>query len=776
MSYRRQETKRAHANTCGWITRHPSYTDWLMEGSGILWIKGIPGSGKSTLMKYLLGHLEKQPLYQESIQLSFFLHGRGTLLQRSRLGMFRSLLHQLLSSVPAVGAELQREFQERCRTQGKPGTDWNWHVNELRDFFIFAVESVAGTRPVNIFVDALDEVHVGTDDQDTSHEIVSDFHELNDLLHCKELRSTICFSCRHYPITVTSQRWEIWVEKENHVDISTYVCSELNKRLSLSETEGQYVEEFQQTIVDRAQGVFQWAAFVVDFTVQYHRNGRLPSETRQMLAKVPEKLGDVYKHILSQVVEKDDQQQTLRLMRWACLAERPLTVKEAFFALYLPDTETFSSEFSLTGLEFPTPDMMVRRIVSLSGGLIECQQHWEGHILQFIHQSVNDFLLRGGGLGFLDVASGGNPIGQGHHQLSIICANYIRLAEMNKSNRRVSQSEAPYFDIEVIEAKATAIKVELPFVDYAARAWLSHAEKAETLGILQDYLLRFSQHCPKLLEFWVTIYRILDERKGKYNRSGRLPDYASTMLHIASSSNLLSVVEGLLSTCPDLEQMDGSGNRALHHASRWGHVKVVKALLDAGAMLEAENNNKCTALERAAASGHETVVSLLLATGADVNKQTGKFGNALYGAATKRSTNIVRILLNHKAQVNAQGGYYGNALQAAAANRGSLETVQLLLDNGAMVNAQGGKYGNALQAAAENRGSLEPCSYSSITEPWLTLKAGIMATLSKQQQQYIGVVLKSCSYSSTTEPWSTLKAERMATLSKQQQWEDIGAV
>lgn len=93
MNYRRQDTQRAYAKTCGWITRHQSYTTWLEDGVGILWIKGKLGSWKSTLMEFLLRDFEKQALYQESIQLSFFLHSRGTILQKSRLGMYRSLLY-----------------------------------------------------------------------------------------------------------------------------------------------------------------------------------------------------------------------------------------------------------------------------------------------------------------------------------------------------------------------------------------------------------------------------------------------------------------------------------------------------------------------------------------------------------------------------------------------------------------------------------------------------------------------------------------------------------
>jgi hypothetical protein len=176
----------------------------------------------------------------------------------------------------------------------------------------------------------------------------------------------------------------------------------------------------------------------------------------------------------------------------------------------------------------------------------------------------------------------------------------MRIAEMDSPNKH----------------NAKSVRTKLRFIDYVARSWFLYAEKAETRGVPQDYLLRYIQYYPSILERWVRFYRILDP----YSQSGRRPEESSTMLHIASSTGLLSVVEGLLLKDPDLEQTDGNRNRALHHASRWGHTQVVKALLDAGADFQAENKSGCTALERAAANGHEEIVVLLLIKGASVNK------------------------------------------------------------------------------------------------------------------------------------------------------------
>src|SRR3982074_2550846 len=94
MDYREQEIRKAHINSCNWILEHPSYREWMTKSHGLLGIRGKPGSGKSTLMKKIFRLLSewKDP---NCAQLAFFFHRRGTALQRTQIGMFRSLLYQL---------------------------------------------------------------------------------------------------------------------------------------------------------------------------------------------------------------------------------------------------------------------------------------------------------------------------------------------------------------------------------------------------------------------------------------------------------------------------------------------------------------------------------------------------------------------------------------------------------------------------------------------------------------------------------------------------------
>ena len=97
---RRATIKDAHQNTCKWLLQQSKYREWhdwnrMSETHGFLWIKGKPGTGKSTIMKFVLGHAEKT-ISTETVVISFFFNARGEELEKSIVGMYRSFFWQLL--------------------------------------------------------------------------------------------------------------------------------------------------------------------------------------------------------------------------------------------------------------------------------------------------------------------------------------------------------------------------------------------------------------------------------------------------------------------------------------------------------------------------------------------------------------------------------------------------------------------------------------------------------------------------------------------------------
>ena len=102
---RQMTIKNAHAKTCKWLLTKPEYIDWLDttklgEHHGFLWIKGKPGTGKSTLMKFALAHARRS--MKDRTIISFFFNARGEDLEKSTIGAYRSLLLQLFEQLPAL--------------------------------------------------------------------------------------------------------------------------------------------------------------------------------------------------------------------------------------------------------------------------------------------------------------------------------------------------------------------------------------------------------------------------------------------------------------------------------------------------------------------------------------------------------------------------------------------------------------------------------------------------------------------------------------------------
>ncbi|KAH8895466.1 hypothetical protein GQ53DRAFT_715140 [Thozetella sp. PMI_491] len=103
LNFRIDQIEDPFQDTFQWIFNLPVFCNWLQQGSGLFWIHGKPGSGKSTLMKFIYESPRTWELLHDwksnaiEIKGSFFFHYRGTAIQKSFEGVLRSLILQILS-------------------------------------------------------------------------------------------------------------------------------------------------------------------------------------------------------------------------------------------------------------------------------------------------------------------------------------------------------------------------------------------------------------------------------------------------------------------------------------------------------------------------------------------------------------------------------------------------------------------------------------------------------------------------------------------------------
>ena len=253
MNERRNGIEDPANGTCEWLSKNPTYLKWFDQQHGMLWIKGKPGAGKSTLIKHAVWGLE-QFRGGDAVLASFFFHGRGALIQKTTAGLFRSLLHQLLQQLPELLKEFSGLHQTRIEREGQYGARWMWHERELQNFFKARVPAVARTRTVRLYIDALDEAG-----EDTATDLVDYFQQFSSSL-------AVCFSCRHYPLLTLEDGLEVCVEDGNGPDIDTYIRTCINTRILPEEIANPVHED----IVAKSSGSFQWVALVIQLILRLY--------------------------------------------------------------------------------------------------------------------------------------------------------------------------------------------------------------------------------------------------------------------------------------------------------------------------------------------------------------------------------------------------------------------------------------------------------------------------------------------------------------------------
>ena len=354
MNNRLKDIDIAAESTCEWLLRHPKYNSWVASDRGLLWIKGNPGSGKSTLLRYALDNvMVGSYTVARAFVLSFFFHGRGAELQRTPLGLFQSLLYQLLSRVPDELPDLIATFQKYCNDFGEK---WQWHLRDLKDFLKSSLTNILETRSIWLFIDALDE----SGEKDAKG-LVNEFKSLIKTLPPTRYSLRICFSCRPYPILYLDTTFnEICLEQENGDAIATYV----NDRLS--DFSWRTSSAIPKLIVDRANGIFLWALLVVNRVLELELKGEGLMMIEAEIRSIPPELNTLYQELARGMTSA-----SLKLIQWICFATQPLSLDELRWAMVV-DADCPHKSLQQCRDDFNyirNNDVMDRKLKTLSCGL-----------------------------------------------------------------------------------------------------------------------------------------------------------------------------------------------------------------------------------------------------------------------------------------------------------------------------------------------------------------------------------------------------------------------
>ncbi|KAI9707906.1 MAG: hypothetical protein M1820_004512 [Bogoriella megaspora] len=408
-----------HKSTFQWLydPEATTFPNWLRGsnkapefGGSIYWIHGKPGSGKSTLMKFALRHADTKSLLPNSgegntrwILPAFFFHDRGIGSQKSLQGMMKEILFQLLSEEPRLHYYVLSEWRALLFRQKTQRPEWD------KQTLGAALEAIIATceipLSVCIFLDALDEHDANA--SDSNEELISFVESLAEKADASELVNLkICLASRDWNIfkDAFGNCAGLAIHEHTKDDIYTYSRAKLASHLTSSIGSPTSFDSLLRQVTAKASGVFIWVRLVVEDLRRAMRDGADVALLQKLLTETPQELHELYARTLDRI-EPDYAAEGNAMLEISFWSVRPLSLR-AFIGCAMCASHERPDEVDTSNLG--TDDVLLRRLVSRSGGLLEAvnvvnndqNSHMAkptsepGFFVQPIHQTVKDFIRK----------------------------------------------------------------------------------------------------------------------------------------------------------------------------------------------------------------------------------------------------------------------------------------------------------------------------------------------------------------------------------------------
>ncbi|KAF2111502.1 hypothetical protein BDV96DRAFT_184131 [Lophiotrema nucula] len=323
MKVREINITEAHTATFEWIfapnadtlESSMNFAEWLEHGSEPFWVMGKAGSGKSTLLKFLANHPRTNQMLaawaeeKKLVTAKYFFWNAGNDLQKSKEGLLRSLLFEVLRQCPAL-------IHPVCSWMPfyfalGDHADSSWSLEMLLQCFSRLSKQTETSTKFCFFIDGLDEY-----DGDCFDLIEA----IKKLSGCRAIK--VCVSSRPWfafrdAFGKSPQRM-IKLEDLTRNDIALYVRHKIERheRYNILHMKDGQSQELVQQIVDKADGVFLWVFLVTKSILHGLTNADRISDLQRRISLLPDTLEKYFRHILD-TVEEVYRGQTAKALRYA---------------------------------------------------------------------------------------------------------------------------------------------------------------------------------------------------------------------------------------------------------------------------------------------------------------------------------------------------------------------------------------------------------------------------------------------------------------------------
>ncbi|KAL8726835.1 MAG: hypothetical protein Q9166_006451 [cf. Caloplaca sp. 2 TL-2023] len=599
-----------------WLQEKLEFIDWKSSSSSsILWVHGIPGSGKSKLMSTVVqGLLEGKSQRMATSAVAYFYCARDAAeTQRADPDeIMRAVLKQLScfdSSQPIHPAVL-REYEERQKDADEDGSDPSrLSLRDCKDLIL----EITDLHPIIVMIDALDEC-----DPRRRHELLQ---ALRDIVRNSNSLVKIIVSSRDDSDIVCrlNNVPNVYIRSDdNGDDVDRFIEQEVDQAIEQQRLlQGRVPASLRQRILDelrsRAHGMFLWASLQIQNLCDPECM-LVASDIEEALHKLPPTLSQLYSVILDRIdrIASHGRLLATKTLRWLLCARTPLTSKTLIEILEPSE---------------PDSRLLVHEVLSLCCNLVIWDETLD--VFRFAHASVREFLESLPRFAFKDI----------NLQAAQECFHMLVYS------RTTSRGN---------------------FAEYAVAFWVDHYRDLDVqfrvgqplANEVKDFFIRGLHGDDKFATWhhWVNSGRPIIQASSE--NSDVIGLHAGSAFHLACMYGLPEVVEAMVEYQDlNINSTDFIGVTGLYLAACNGYLDIAVWLLAKGADPNVRTIRQETALHRAAEIGPEAVALVLLQHGADVAAHDDQGWTALDWAVKWDREGMIRLLILNGADSEAMQKY-----------------------------------------------------------------------------------------------------------------------
>lgn len=327
----------------------------------------------------------------------FFFNERGSYIEKSFEGLFRSIIREMISANEQLAELVLEVYLDRVKQTSKQKQ--TWHVQDLE----YALSAILSQRQqeldVLLFLDALDEYS-------GPPEMIAEF--------VQSLVQTTTDSKTKLKVLFSSRPWDAFVasfgrcpgfkmHEQTKGDMRVFVLDQLSAiptaTPSLSPPNASVhspPRDIVSTIVDRAEGVFLWVKLVTESLVEAGPNATT-LQLERLLQALPDGLEELYERTIERI-PGSSRLEVFIVIEIVNRTLKPMTVLGVVLATSCALGKTFqdcvdATRKRLSGMDFQQEAL---RLKNLCGGLIDAGHSNADSAVQFMHQTVKDFVNRPG--------------------------------------------------------------------------------------------------------------------------------------------------------------------------------------------------------------------------------------------------------------------------------------------------------------------------------------------------------------------------------------------